>query len=116
MPKPKKEEEKPKGEPKKEAAKKEEQKKGAPKKEEPAAPTQEIKEEAKPEKKEKAPKPEKKKKADKKIFTLYKIEGDKVARLRPLCERCGPGYFMADHGNRYTCGHCGFTRYKPTEK
>ncbi|MCK4222727.1 30S ribosomal protein S27ae, partial [Candidatus Bathyarchaeota archaeon] len=23
-----------------------------------------------------------------------------------------PGYFMADHGNRYTCGHCGFTRYK----
>ncbi len=112
MPKPKKEEEKPKEEPKKEAGKKEEPKKGVPKKEEVVAPP----EEAKPEKKEKAPKPEKKKKQDKKIYTLYKIEGDKATRLRPLCERCGPGYFMADHGNRYTCGHCGFTRYKPAEK
>ena len=57
-----------------------------------------------------------KKKRRKGVFALYKIENDKVARLRPTCERCGPGYFMADHGNRYTCGHCGFTRYKPTEK
>jgi small subunit ribosomal protein S27Ae len=64
----------------------------------------------------KAGKPQKKKKEEKGIFSLYKIEGDKVARLRPACERCGPGYFMADHGNRYTCGHCGFTRYKPAEK
>jgi small subunit ribosomal protein S27Ae len=44
--------------------------------------------------------------------TLYKVEGDKVSRARPTCERCGPGYFMADHNSRYTCGHCGFTRYK----
>ncbi len=107
MPKPKKGEEKP-----KEEAKKEEAKKGAPKKEEPV----EALEEARPEKKEKAAKPARKKKEGKKIFTLYKVEGDKVSRLRPVCERCGPGYFMADHGNRYTCGHCGFTRYKPSEK
>lgn len=64
----------------------------------------------------KAEKPQKKKKEEKKIFSLYRIENDKVTRLRPACERCGPGYFMADHGNRYTCGHCGFTRYKPAEK
>jgi len=44
--------------------------------------------------------------------SYYKIEGNEVARNRPSCERCGPGYFMADHGNRYTCGHCGLTRYK----
>lgn len=50
------------------------------------------------------------------VFTLYKFENDKLTRLRPTCERCGPGYFMADHGNRYTCGHCGFTWYKPSEK
>ncbi|MEE8632135.1 MAG: 30S ribosomal protein S27ae, partial [Candidatus Bathyarchaeia archaeon] len=31
--------------------------------------------------------------------------------LRPFCERCGPGYFMANHGDRHTCGNCGFTRY-----
>ncbi len=70
----------------------------------------------KTEKVEKAAKPEKKKKQEKSVFTLYKIENDKVVRLRPTCERCGQGYFMADHGDRYTCGHCGFTRYKPAEK
>ncbi len=60
-----------------------------------------------------APKPEKKaKKEEKGIYTMYKVEGDKVSRQRPTCERCGPGYFMADHHERYTCGHCGFTRYK----
>ncbi|HVP40658.1 MAG TPA: 30S ribosomal protein S27ae [Candidatus Krumholzibacteriaceae bacterium] len=57
----------------------------------------------------------KKKKVNKKIHTVYKIEGTTITRQRPFCERCGPGYFMADHGNRYACGHCGFTRYKITE-
>jgi small subunit ribosomal protein S27Ae len=65
-----------------------------------------------------APKPEKKaeKKEKKGVNALYKIEGEKVTRLRPTCERCGPGYFMAKHQDRYTCGHCGFTRYKQIEK
>jgi small subunit ribosomal protein S27Ae len=62
---------------------------------------------------EKVAKTEKRKKRRKGVFSLYKIEKDKIVRLRPTCERCGPGYFMADHGDRYTCGHCGFTRYKP---
>ena len=54
-----------------------------------------------------APKPEKKaeKKEKKGVNALYKIEGEKVTRLRPTCERCGPGYFMAKHQDRYTCGH-----------
>lgn len=69
---------------------------------------------AKEEKAEKKQKTEKKKR--KGLFSIYKIEKDKVVRLRPTCERCGPGYFMADHCDRYTCGHCGFTRYKPAEK
>jgi small subunit ribosomal protein S27Ae len=82
-----------------------------------AAPKEEPKkEEAKPQKVEKAaaPKPEKKKKEEKGIHALYKVEGDKVTRLRPTCERCGPGFFMAEHSDRYMCGHCGFTRYKHT--
>jgi small subunit ribosomal protein S27Ae len=65
-----------------------------------------------------ATKPEKKaekKKEEKSVSALYKIEGEKVMRLRPTCERCGPGYFMAKHKDRYTCGHCGFTRYKQAE-
>jgi small subunit ribosomal protein S27Ae len=100
---------------KKEAPKKaEELKKEAKKVEE--APKEAPKEEAKPAKVEKAPKPEKKKKEEKGVFTLYRLENDKVVRLRPICERCGPGYFMADHGNRFTCGHCGFTRYKPAKE
>ena len=49
------------------------------------------------------------------ISSYYKIEEGGLKRLRPSCERCGPGYFMADHGDRYTCGHCGLTRYKQQE-
>ena len=56
------------------------------------------------------------KKREKDLFSLYKIEGNKIKRLRPTCERCGTGYFMAEHENRYTCGHCGFTRYKTPNK
>jgi ubiquitin-small subunit ribosomal protein S27Ae len=80
----------------------------------PAKTEEPKKEEAKPQKAvAAAAKPEKKpKKEEKGIYSIYKIEGDKVARLRPTCERCGPGYFMACHDDRFTCGHCGFTRYK----
>ena len=66
-----------------------------------------------------ASKPEQKaekKKEEKGVHALYRIEGNEVTRLRPTCERCGPGYFMASHEDRYTCGHCGFTRYKQVEK
>jgi ubiquitin-small subunit ribosomal protein S27Ae len=80
----------------------------------PVKPEEPKKEEGKPQKAA-APKPEKKpKKEEKGIYSIYKIESDKVCRLRPTCERCGPGYFMADHRERFTCGHCGFTRYKHT--
>jgi small subunit ribosomal protein S27Ae len=79
----------------------------------PAAAAEEIKEEAKKPAKGKI---QRKKKIGKKIYTVYKIEGGTATRLRPFCERCGPGYFMADHGNRFACGHCGFTRYKVTEQ
>lgn len=79
-----------------------------------------------PEKAKEAPAPvekkEEKKKAEKKpkkkvpgVFSHYKVEKEGLKRLLPFCERCGPGYFMADHANRFTCGHCGFTKYKPVE-
>lgn len=57
-------------------------------------------------------KKEKKAKSESGVKDMYKVEGEKLSRARPTCERCGPGYFMADHHDRYTCGHCGFTRYK----
>ena len=52
------------------------------------------------------------KKKEKGSFAYYKVDKDGLKRLRPSCERCGSGYFMADHGDRFTCGHCGLTRYK----
>ena len=82
------------------------------------AETEEVAEEVveeKPVEPEKA-KVEKKKRKEKSIFSYYKIEEKGLTRLRPFCERCGPGYFMAEHGNRYTCGHCGFTRYKQNQE
>ncbi len=87
----------------------------APKKEEPAAapPAAEAPAEAAaPVKKAEKGKKPKKHKEEKGVKAMYKVEGDKLSRARPTCERCGPGYFMADHHSRYTCGHCGFTRYK----
>jgi small subunit ribosomal protein S27Ae len=60
-------------------------------------------------KKEKAVKVKKKQKG---AYTRYKIDEKGFTRLRPFCERCGIGFFMADHGDRFSCGHCGFTRYK----
>ena len=68
-------------------------------------------ESAAPKKAEKG-KHEKKHKDEKGVHAMYKVESGKVSRARPICERCGPGYFMGDHQTRCTCGHCGFTRYK----
>jgi len=51
-------------------------------------------------------------KKEKGAYTRYKVDATGFTRLRPYCERCGTGYFMADHGDRFACGHCGFTRYK----
>jgi small subunit ribosomal protein S27Ae len=76
---------------------------------------EEKKEEVKPAKVEKKRAP-KKRRVEKGVHALYKVEGEKVTRLRPTCERCGTGFFMGDHVDRYTCGHCGFTRYKRSEK
>jgi len=43
---------------------------------------------------------------------FYKVEGDKLTRLKQSCPRCGPGIFMAEHGDRLACGKCGYTDFK----
>ncbi|HYA55435.1 MAG TPA: 30S ribosomal protein S27ae [Nitrososphaerales archaeon] len=67
-------------------------------------------EEKKPEKKEKPKAPKRRIQ----VYKLYKVDGDSISRLRKECPRCGKGYFMAQHGNRLTCGHCGYTVYSKT--
>lgn len=29
-----------------------------------------------------------------------------------FCPKCGPGVRLADHGDRYSCGKCGYTEMK----
>jgi small subunit ribosomal protein S27Ae len=43
---------------------------------------------------------------------LYKIEGERIERLRKECPKCGPGFFMAEHADRTSCGKCGYTEFK----
>ncbi len=43
---------------------------------------------------------------------LYEIKNGKITRKRRFCPKCGPGVFMADHGDRYSCGKCGYTEFK----
>lgn len=49
----------------------------------------------------------KKKKVKLAVLTLYRVDkSEKVNRTRRVCEKCGPGTFMAKHANRYYCGKC----------
>lgn len=43
---------------------------------------------------------------------FFKIEGNNINRLRKHCPKCGPGVFLADHKNRFSCGKCGYTEFK----
>ncbi|RLG63007.1 30S ribosomal protein S27ae [Candidatus Geothermarchaeota archaeon] len=46
------------------------------------------------------------------VWKFYKIENGKLVRLRRFCPRCGRGVFMADHGDRWACGKCGYMETK----
>ncbi|KON31135.1 30S ribosomal protein S27 [miscellaneous Crenarchaeota group-15 archaeon DG-45] len=50
--------------------------------------------------------------SEKGIYRQYIIKDGELDRRLPFCNRCGRGYFMADHGDRYSCGRCGFTIFK----
>ena len=65
---------------------------------------------AKGKKKKKETKKTKKKHVHKKvklaILKYYKVEGDKVIRLKQMCKVCPPGTFLAEHADRLYCGRC----------
>ncbi|MFX0098333.1 MAG: 30S ribosomal protein S27ae [Candidatus Hodarchaeota archaeon] len=54
-----------------------------------------------------------KKKVGPKLY--YTFEDGRVKRERIICPRCGNGYFMANHYDRRTCGHCSFTQFLDKE-
>jgi small subunit ribosomal protein S27Ae len=47
-----------------------------------------------------------------KKIEFFKIEGDKISRIRKHCPKCGPAVFLAEHKNRFSCGKCGYTEFK----
>ena len=54
---------------------------------------------------------ERKPRANVQVWKLYKVSGDSVERLKKECQRCGKGYFMAEHRDRLSCGNCGYTTF-----
>jgi len=51
-----------------------------------------------------------------KKYELYEVKDNKIIRKNPECVRCSHGVFMADHGDRYACGKCGYTEWKTKDK
>ncbi|MBC7080756.1 MAG: 30S ribosomal protein S27ae [Thermoplasmatales archaeon] len=47
-----------------------------------------------------------------KKIELYELKDGKIVRKRKECPKCGPGVFMGEHGNRISCGSCGYTEFK----
>ncbi len=47
-----------------------------------------------------------------KKIEFFKVEGDKITRIRKHCPKCGPAVFLAEHKNRFSCGKCGYTEFR----
>jgi len=46
------------------------------------------------------------------VSTYYELGGDTIKSRKSVCPRCGNGVFLADHGDRQSCGKCGYTEFK----
>ena len=46
------------------------------------------------------------------IWNFYKIEENKIQQSHDMCPKCGPGYFLAQHSNRLTCGKCHYIKFR----
>ena len=40
------------------------------------------------------------------ILQWYKVDGEKLVRVKKMCDVCPPGTFLADHEDRLYCGRC----------
>jgi len=57
-------------------------------------------------------KTKKKPKAHSKRYQLYEKKGDKMERKNRFCPKCGDGFFLANHKDRWTCGKCHYMEKK----
>ena len=46
------------------------------------------------------------KKVKLRILSCYKVDGEKLVRVKKMCDVCPPGTFLADHEDRLYCGRC----------
>jgi small subunit ribosomal protein S27Ae len=51
-----------------------------------------------------------------KLWKKYTVKSNTLDKLVVFCPRCGEGYIMAEHEDRYYCGNCHFTKFKTAEK
>lgn len=42
---------------------------------------------------------------------VYDVKGESISRKNKSCPKCGPGYFLAQHKDRVTCGNCHYTEF-----
>jgi small subunit ribosomal protein S27Ae len=48
----------------------------------------------------------------KSLWQHYSLKDGKLVKDLNSCPRCGPGFFLANHADRLTCGKCGYTKFK----
>jgi small subunit ribosomal protein S27Ae len=58
----------------------------------------------------------KKKKKTRGISSYYKITDGALQRKLKTCPRCGPGFFLAEHYDRFACGKCGYAEFRKRDK
>ena len=58
----------------------------------------------------------KKKKKPFNIHKLYEKKGEALSRKTRFCDKCGPGFFMAAHKGRFSCGKCKYTVFESKKK
>jgi len=46
-----------------------------------------------------------------KLYSLYKITGDKFGARPSSCPKCGKGVALASHKDRRVCGKCTYTEF-----
>ena len=47
-----------------------------------------------------------------KKIEIFKVQDNKINRVNRHCPKCGPGVFLGEHKNRFSCGKCGYTEFK----
>lgn len=50
------------------------------------------------------------------VWKLYEVSGNSIKRKNRTCPKCGPGFFMANHKDRISCGNCNYTEFGKKEK